>query len=141
MKRAISYRKAGLVATLLAAGFLAVAACSNQGEGERCDSLNGDEDCKTDEGLTCYPAALLNNAGSDRCCPRDRAQATHPVCMTPVSVVGQDATTPADTGPPPPPPPTDAAAPDAESDAEAPADAGDDDDAASDAGADAEAGS
>lgn len=118
MKRALSYRKAGLLATALAAGFLAIVACSNQSEGERCDSLNGDEDCQTDEGLVCYPAPLLNNAGSDRCCPRDRAQATHPVCMTPVSIGGQDAATPADTGPPEP-------EPEPEPDAAASIDAGD----------------
>lgn len=124
MKRAPSYRKAGLLATLLAAAFFVFAACSNQGEGERCDSLNGNDDCKTDEGLECYPAIRLNNAGSDRCCPRNRAEATQPVCMTPVSVIGEDASTPADTGPPPSP-----LVPDAEADAEVPADAGEDADA------------
>lgn len=116
---------------ILAGGLAAMAACSNQGEGERCESLNGDEDCKTDEGLVCYPAALLTNTTSDRCCPRDRSTATHPVCKTPVEVVGTDGGAPPDTGPPAPPPPVEGGVEDAgddgaTEDAEAPADASDD---------------
>jgi hypothetical protein len=87
---------------VLFAGVLVVAsACSNQGEGERCDVLNGDDDCKTDDGLICYRAADLNNSNSDRCCPRDRARATNPVCKTPLSTVTNDAQAPTDSGPTP----------------------------------------
>jgi len=92
---------------LFAGGLAAIGACSNQGEGERCESLNGDEDCKTDEGLVCYPAALLTNTTSDRCCPRDRATATHPVCKIPVEIIGTDGEAPPDTGPPIPSPDAD----------------------------------
>lgn len=99
MKRGL--RTATIALCLIAGGFIAVAACSNQGEGERCDSLNGDEDCKTDEDLACYPAGLLTNTSSDRCCPKDRTKATHPACKTPVAVVGTDGGAPADTGAPP----------------------------------------
>lgn len=82
--------------------FVTVAsACSNQGEGERCESLNGNADCKTDEGLICYPQAQLRNTNSDRCCPADRSTAVHPVCKTSIDVGGGDASPPPDTGPPP----------------------------------------
>jgi hypothetical protein len=115
---------------LFAGGLALIAACSNQGEGERCESLNGDDDCKTDEGLVCYPAALLTNTSSDRCCPRDRATATHPVCKTPVEVVGTDGGAPPDTGPPITPAEggVEDAGDDAATDAEVPADASSDDD-------------
>jgi hypothetical protein len=81
------------------AGIVALAACSNQGEGERCELLNGNDDCNGDEGLICYAANQLTNSTSDRCCPLDRARATAPVCLTPVDIVGGDGGTPADTGP------------------------------------------
>jgi hypothetical protein len=44
--------------------------CSQQGEGDRCDSqANGDADCEP--GLTCKAANLLQNGNdqTDRCCP------------------------------------------------------------------------
>ncbi|HEY2409434.1 MAG TPA: hypothetical protein VGI10_25685 [Polyangiaceae bacterium] len=44
--------------------------CSQQGEGDRCDSqANGDADCAP--GLTCKAANLLQNGNdqTDRCCP------------------------------------------------------------------------
>lgn len=76
-------------------------ACSNQGEGERCEVENNNDDCKTDEGLLCYPEAQLKNAGSDRCCPADRSKATHPICKTSVDIGAGDAIAPSDTGPAP----------------------------------------
>jgi hypothetical protein len=92
----------GIALLLVAGAFVAmVAACSNQGEGERCEVDNGDDDCRTGEGLSCYPEAQLKNAGSDRCCPRDRSKATHPVCKQ-SSNIDFDAAPPPDTGPPPP---------------------------------------
>ncbi|MBX3201551.1 MAG: hypothetical protein KF894_25670 [Labilithrix sp.] len=115
----------GVVLLLAVGTFVAcVAACSNQGEGERCDVFNGDDDCKTDEGLVCYPMAQLQNTDSDRCCPRDRSRAKHPVCVTPTTVIG-DATTPADTGPAPSGDASgsDASGSDASSDADASTDA------------------
>jgi hypothetical protein len=101
VKQALSYKKACLVGALVMSGFLALGACSNGGEGDRCESLNGNDDCNTDIGLICTPAALLVGTTSDRCCPADRTQATETVCKTPVSGVQADAIAPTDTGPPP----------------------------------------
>ena len=116
------HRSLGIALFALAGAFIVVAsACSNQGEGERCESLNGNEDCKTDEGLICYPQAQLRNSNSDRCCPLDRSTATHPVCKTSVDV-NRDATPPPDTGPPPT---GDDGGPDADAGEDAPSDAGD----------------
>jgi hypothetical protein len=103
VKRPRSYKTACLVGAILAFGLVAVGgvgACSNQAEGERCETLNGNDDCNTGGGLICYPAALLVGTTSDRCCPQDRTTATAPVCKAPVSGVG-DASAPPDTGPPP----------------------------------------
>lgn len=110
-------------------GFGIVVACSDQGEGDRCEIENGDSDCAA--GLVCVPAsrrassdaataadAALGtgessssggyiaagyngvNEGyntSDRCCPANRALATHPAC---VKLEGTtDAAPPPNTGP------------------------------------------
>lgn len=81
MKRLSARRFAGpVVSALLFAGIVVGSACSNQGEGERCEIANGNNDCKTDEGLLCYPANQLNNSNSDRCCPAKRELSTSPVC-------------------------------------------------------------
>src|SRR5688572_21860724 len=45
-------------------------ACSQQGEGERCDSINGDTDC--DDGLKCVSKNDLADAATDRCCNPDQ---------------------------------------------------------------------
>lgn len=123
-----AHRSAGIALLFIVGAFIAiVAACSNQGEGERCEFENGNDDCKTDEGLVCYQANQLN-ADSDRCCPADRSRSTHPVCKT-TTDIETDAQTPADTGPAPITPdatPADPdAAPDAEPDAADAADAAD----------------
>lgn len=94
----IGFRTVIVVLSLCAGGLVAIAACSNQGEGEVCDVLNGNEDCA--DGLVCYRQADLNNVQSDRCCPSDRNTATHPACTTPKNIGGTDAAAPADTGPP-----------------------------------------
>jgi hypothetical protein len=100
-KRGDSNRFAGIALFSIVTAFIAIAtACSNQGEGERCEIENGDEDCDTSAGLICWPETQLRNASSDRCCPADRSKATHPVCKTAVEI-GVDAMTPADTGPAP----------------------------------------
>lgn len=96
-------RFAGGILCSLIAAFVAITACSNQGEGDRCETANGNADCDTSAGLICYPQAQLTNTSSDRCCPEDRSRATHPICKTSVGIA--DGSTPADTGPPPPPPP------------------------------------
>jgi hypothetical protein len=100
VKRALNYRTVGIATGILASVIVVLGACSNQGEGERCDFLNGDEDCKTDEDLVCTQQNLLTNSTSDRCCPRDRSTATHPVCKTSVDIGAGDSAAPADTGPP-----------------------------------------
>jgi hypothetical protein len=116
----------GIVLLAVTTAFILIAsACSNQGEGERCELLNGNDDCKTDEGLICFPSAQLRNTTSDRCCPADRARATHPVCKTSVDPGGGDALAPGDTGTPFTP---DTGAPDVEAGTEdAGSDAGDND--------------
>lgn len=108
-------RKASFFTALVVGGLIAISiACSNQGEGERCEEANDNQDCK--DGLVCTAPSRLNGSDSARCCPSLPEQATHPVCQIPVSIA-QDAATPPDTGPPP--------VGDAEADADA--DAGDTD--------------
>jgi hypothetical protein len=73
-----------LVAPLLAA-FVAVAACSNEAEGEPCSTDNGNNDCQ--DGLECIPPRnqQATNA-TDVCCPPNPAQATTPACTVNGSV-------------------------------------------------------
>lgn len=53
--------------------------CTNQGEGDRCSTLNGNDDCQ--DGLVCTPGSALNPPqNTDICCPSDRSQATTTVC-------------------------------------------------------------
>jgi hypothetical protein len=56
----------GLLLAFAAALIAAAPGCSRQGEGERCDTLNGDEDCNS--GLVCVGKAQLGQ-NSDTCCP------------------------------------------------------------------------
>ena len=103
MKRPISFKAVTLlgVVALAVSGLLALSmACSNQGEGDRCEILNDNEDCSSADGLVCTAAASLNNSISDRCCPADRSHAKEAVCKTPINVSG-DASAPSDTGPSP----------------------------------------
>lgn len=89
-----------LAAATIVGGGIIVAACSNGGEGDACNYLaenNGDDDCQ--DGLICWQAKTLNGAGTDLCCPPDRAQATTAACAIPASAPGVDAAIPADTGP------------------------------------------
>jgi hypothetical protein len=63
-------RSAALFVLCSAATLLSLPGCSEQGEGERCDSAkNGNNDC--DSGLICVPAAELRVQTADRCCPAD----------------------------------------------------------------------
>jgi hypothetical protein len=79
---------------LLAA--LAVPACSNQGEGERCDTRGengGNDDCL--DGLKCTRADTLGTgASADLCCPVDRTKATTAGCKLPPAPAGGDASIP-----------------------------------------------
>lgn len=55
-------------AVLVFALALALAGCSQQSEGERCDLKNGNDDCA--DGLTCISKQVLASS-SDICCPPD----------------------------------------------------------------------
>ncbi len=98
-RRGPTSKRAGIALFAVTSAFILIAsACSNQGEGERCEILNGNDDCRTEDGLICYPSNQLRNTTSDRCCPADRSRATHPVCKTSVDTGSGDALAPPDTG-------------------------------------------
>jgi len=65
MSRAL--RSACLFVFVSAMAVLSMPGCSQQGQGERCDSINGDTDCN--DGLTCVLSSQLAVRGVDRCCP------------------------------------------------------------------------
>jgi len=77
------------VVILAVAGALSVfSACSNNGEGERCESANGSDDCQ--DGLICV---------QERCCPPDRSRATAAACKDPAGQNLNDASPAPDSGP------------------------------------------
>ncbi len=124
MTRQRRYRVAGAASLFLVMGWIALSACSNQDEGDRCEVANGNDDCK--DGLICLPERDVTPPYNTtaRCCPPDRALASHPGC--------RQATTPFDGGPTPPDTgPSPDVAVDAPEEAEASTDA--DADAATDA--------
>jgi hypothetical protein len=121
---------AAIAGAVMVSGWLVLTACSNQAEGERCQTANNSDDCQ--DGLICLVASQVNPNynQSDRCCPVDRSQATHPACTLLQNPVAGDSAPPPDTGPVGPP--------DTGVDTSTPADAGiDADDAGDDAGDDA----
>ena len=66
-------RSAVVFAFVSAIAALTVPGCSQQGEGERCDSAkNGDQDC--DSGLTCVRKGELLEGITDRCCPAEGSE-------------------------------------------------------------------
>lgn len=100
MQTAFRYRIVGIALVTALSGFVALTACSNYEEGERCEFLNGNEDCA--DGLTCTPKAQINTPydSSDRCCPFDRTKATHPACLVLTTPITTDAAPlDANTGP------------------------------------------
>jgi hypothetical protein len=98
MQTAFRYRIVSIVLCSALAAFVALSACSNYAEGERCEVLNGNEDCQ--DGLQCTPAGQLNSSSSDRCCPVDRKTATHPACVVLTTPITTDAAPlDANTGP------------------------------------------
>jgi hypothetical protein len=101
MQRARRYRIVGLALGAVFAGFIALTACSNYAEGERCELGNGNEDCTS--GLVCTPKARLAAPYnvSDRCCPPDLATATAVACVQPQAGFGADSAPPEETGPAP----------------------------------------
>lgn len=75
MHRLIGFRS---LVVLAAACLLA---CSQQAEGDRCDPLNGDDDCES--GLTCQ---AIEGRGADGrplnlCCPADPRLITESACI------------------------------------------------------------
>jgi hypothetical protein len=103
MKRGSFGKTAAIVAGLLFGGFVVLVACSNQGEGERCELLNNNEDCESP--LICTAPATLPEGfnSAARCCPADRTQATTAACGLPTTGPLGDSAPPPDTGPPQPP--------------------------------------
>jgi hypothetical protein len=66
-------RSAVVFAFVSAIAVMTVPGCSQQGEGERCDSAkNGDQDC--DSGLTCIRSNELSDGVTDRCCPAEGSE-------------------------------------------------------------------
>ena len=79
----------------LGLALLLAAACTGQGEGQRCQRANNiSDDCK--DGLTCIAAP---NGNADVCCPADPRQATEEICKQAPVTPGSDASIP-DTGTP-----------------------------------------
>ena len=98
MQRVRRYRFVSIVLCVALGSLIAITACSNYGEGERCDVLNNNDDC--DDGLQCTPKAQLGlGSNSDRCCPVDRTTATEVICKLAQSPIGGDSAPPAETGP------------------------------------------
>lgn len=83
-------RALGLIVASVLAVIAFASACSNNGEGERCQADNGNDDCL--DGLTCIPKGQLvapfNSA--DRCCPFNRAQATTQACKPGTGTIGNN---------------------------------------------------
>jgi hypothetical protein len=86
-----------LVTAFVAACVLLVA-CSDQGEGERCDLANGNNDCQA--GLVCKPPTEVHvNGDYDVCCPLDPNKATPgSVCATGSSSLGDSSAPEPDSG-------------------------------------------
>ncbi len=89
------------VPALLLLAFVAFAtaavACSNQGEGDFCDALNGNNDCQ--DGLECIPApGITGGANRDRCCPTPPALPTTSACSLNTSTVIEASTEVPDGG-------------------------------------------
>jgi hypothetical protein len=97
--RARRRKIAAVVTTLTIGGWLVLSACSNNGEGERCQFNNNNDDCQ--DGLLCLASSQVNPSynNSDRCCPADRTKATHPACTLLQNPVAGDSSPPPDTGP------------------------------------------
>jgi hypothetical protein len=67
-----AFRSACLFVFVSTGAVLSMPGCSQQGQGERCDSINGDADC--DSGLTCVLKGKLAASPVDRCCPAENTE-------------------------------------------------------------------
>lgn len=74
MKRTVSWISAA--ALLVTLGLMGAVACSNQGEGERCDQNNDNEDCAS--GLRCQK---IEGQSSPLCCPPVGQPASVSACI------------------------------------------------------------
>jgi hypothetical protein len=101
MQRARRFRFVGVALAVSLGGLIALSACSNYGGGERCELLsgnNGNDDCE--DGLQCRVVTAAGYNSSPRCCPVNRAAATHPACIEAQDILdGGNTTPPAETGP------------------------------------------
>ncbi len=96
-----------VLSLLFPVAIVVFAACSDEGEGDRCDTRNtrnGSDDCQ--QGLSCVPGSDLGSAASGYCegvttcgvcCPEDRTQATVSVCALGSTLPGADAAPPVTT--------------------------------------------
>jgi hypothetical protein len=78
----------GLLLLAFVGAVVASVACSNQGEGEVCDTANGNNDCQ--DGLFCDmspPGVPASSVNRDRCCPIPPAQPTTAACTLSTSTV------------------------------------------------------
>jgi len=75
--------------TIVGASAIFMGACSNQSQGDRCDTQNGNDDCQ--DGLVCV-------SGKNVCCPQDPAMATVIECQAP-STAGGEAGIPIEASP------------------------------------------
>jgi hypothetical protein len=105
-------RRRGVAAAFALVAVVLLAACSNQGEGGRCDTNaenSGAEDCAS--GLVCIPVNQLGRGQGatpteGRCCPADRSTATAADCRIGATQAGDAAVPeggPFDGGIPPEP--------------------------------------
>ena len=99
------HRKGSFGLLLLAVAMAGAGACSNQGEGQRCDKNSGDSDCAT--GLVCTTIQSTTSGGSAGapqgqlpaavCCPPPGQSATTQACSA-VTSIFDAGTVPADAG-------------------------------------------
>ncbi|HVW26510.1 MAG TPA: hypothetical protein VHC69_14175 [Polyangiaceae bacterium] len=70
------HRKGWFSLILLVLGVSAASACSNQGEGQRCDKNSGDSDCAS--GLVCktIPGSMAGSLPESVCCPLNQSATT-----------------------------------------------------------------
>lgn len=89
-------RSVAAFAFVSALAVLSAPGCSQQGEGQRCDSSkNGDADC--DDGLVCIKKNELTNGLADICCHSDPANDTKSRCVR-GGIVGTGGTGGSSTG-------------------------------------------
>ena len=109
----------GVASGVIAASIIlmgAIAACSNGGEGARCEMANGNSDCQS--GLVCMPGkqAAPGWTQADWCCPPSSARSTATAAPC---VQGQGTVIGADDDAAPPQTMPDTSVPEASTDADA----------------------